>query len=152
MKIKCLNCGTENAPNARYCTFCSAPIEKDTKTASPDQSEWSPKNKSQASAESTQASGSAVRPTGLAVIALVCGGLAVLNICPPFSGVAAVVLAGQVKRNIRSGKEPERSRKLAQIGMIAGYIGLGLTLMRWIYFMNSGISIFDIINYQVFHF
>ncbi len=152
MKIKCLNCGTENAARARYCAFCSAPIEKETKTTSPDQSYRSPKAKTPSASDNAQTTGTSVKPSGLAVIAIVCGGLAVLNVCQPFSGAAAVVLAGQVKRNFQSGKDNERSRKLALAGMIAGYVGLGLTFIRWTYLMNSGISIFDIINYQIFHF
>jgi hypothetical protein len=57
--------------------------------------------------------------------------------------IAAIALSLLVFQNIQKGKEPEKSRRLARIGLIAGVAGLILTSLRWIHYIYPGVNIFN---------
>jgi hypothetical protein len=141
----CKNCGTENAGNVRYCSFCNAPIEKEDTPSSAKHSDGMVNQKTQTFGQPAVKS----KINLYTIIAFICGGLSVFNVFPLLLGIVSVVLAKSVLKNIKTGKEPETSKKLSNIALITGYVGLGLVFIRMIYFLSLGYG-FHFIFYYYF--
>ena len=146
--VKCLNCGTANPASSDYCSFCSAPIEKAPKPVSAAEAGWQVVNKTKSTSDNSSdqkaVSGKEPKPTGLALVAVIAGGLGIFNVCAPFTAAGAIVMGSLVLQNIKNDKEPEKSRRMAKTAIITGVIGLLITIGRWFYFYtNYGVNIFN---------
>ena len=141
----CKNCGTENAVNVRYCSFCHAPIEKEDEPSSANHSDWMVNQKTQTSGQPAVQS----KINLYTVVAIICGGLSVFNVIPLLSGIVSVVLAKRVLKNIKNGQEPETSKQLSNIALMTGYVGLALVFIRMVYFLSLGYG-FHFIYYYYF--
>jgi len=112
----CPNCGTKNAAGRTHCEFCSAPIESgDRKISEPGAS--SPLNLSEAFAQSSTN----------AKITLVTGLLS-LVMCGFLLGITAIVIGSMELSKITAGLSPAPGRRLIQIGMTTGVIGIILQI------------------------
>ena len=106
----CPNCGTENAEGSTVCQSCGASL---TSLAY------------QSPAQAT------VRPaptSGLATASLIFGILG-LTLLPTLGSIVAVILGYMAKSEIDSSAGQLEGSSLATVGLVLGYIGLGLALL-----------------------
>jgi hypothetical protein len=117
----CLNCGTKNSDDKSFCDFCGAPIEKSEKPSG------SIQTGTPLSANLSEAFSHSSTNAKIAMIV----GLLSLVMCGFLLGITAIIVGTMESKKIESGLSPAAGRRLIQIGIIAGVIGIILQIF-WI--------------------
>jgi hypothetical protein len=127
----CKNCGAQNADSASFCVNCGSVIEKTTPANVPP-SQPAPASPGGASNKS--------------IIAMILGIVSIIGSCGPVTGIAAIILANQELKAIRSGLSTESGRTLCQIALWTGWIGTIVCGLFWIgyvllmvFFVSAGL-------------